>query len=361
MAVKGMNLYSVCCLVLYFVAAVLAGRDFYKILGVSKSASVRDIKKAYRKLALQLHPDRNPDDPTAADKFADLGAAYEVLSDDEKRKQYDAYGEDGLKEGHQGSHNDIFSSFFGDFGFMFGGNRQGQQDRNIPRGNDIVLDLEVTLEEVYSGNFVEVVRNKPVAKEAPGKRKCNCRQEMRTTQLGPGRFQMTQEVVCDECPNIKLVNEERTLEVEIEQGVRDEMEYPFIGEGEPHIDGEPGDLRFRIKVLKHPVFERRGDDLYTNVTISLVEALVGFEMDIVHLDGHKVHIVRDKITKPGARLWKKGEGLPNFDNNNIRGSLIVSFDVEFPQTQLDENQREGLRGILKQSSVQKVYNGLQGY
>ncbi|CAB1328622.1 unnamed protein product, partial [Coregonus sp. 'balchen'] len=333
MAVKGMNLCSVCCLVLYFVAAVLAGRDFYKILGVSKSASVRDIKKAYRKLALQLHPDRNPDDPTAADKFADLGSAYEVLSDDEKRKQYDAYGEDGLKEGHHGSHNDIFSSFFGDFGFMFGGNRQGQQDRNIPRGNDIVLDLEVTLEEVHSGNFVEVVRNKPVAKEAPGKRKCNCRQEMRTTQLGPGRFQMTQEVVCDECPNIKLVNEERTLEVEIEQGVRDEMEYPFIGEGEPHIDGEPGDLRFRIKVMKHPVFERRGDDLYTNVTISLVEALVGFEIDITHLDGHK-------ITKPGARLWKKGEGLPNFDNNNIRGSLIVSFDIEFPQTQLDDNQKE---------------------
>uniref|UniRef100_A0A673XYR4 DnaJ homolog subfamily B member 11 n=1 Tax=Salmo trutta TaxID=8032 RepID=A0A673XYR4_SALTR len=336
-------------------------RDFYKILGVSKSASVRDIKKAYRKLALQLHPDRNPDDPTAADKFADLGSAYEVLSDDEKRKQYDAYGEDGLKEGHHGSHNDIFSSFFGDFGFMFGGNRQGQQDRNIPRGNDIVLDLEVTLEEVYSGNFVEVVRNKPVAKEAPGKRKCNCRQEMRTTQLGPGRFQMSQEVVCDECPNIKLVNEERTLEVEIEQGVRDEMEYPFIGEGEPHIDGEPGDLRFRIKVMKHPVFERRGDDLYTNVTISLVEALVGFEMDIIHLDGHKVHIVRDKITKPGARVWKKGEGLPNFDNNNIRGSLIVSFDVEFPETQLNDNQKEGVRGILKQASVQKVYNGLQGY
>ncbi|XP_019202879.1 uncharacterized protein LOC109195296 [Oreochromis niloticus] len=118
-----------------------------------KSASIRDIKKAYRKLALQLHPDRNQDDPQALDKFADLGAAYEVLSDKEKRKRYNMYGEDGLKEGHHSSHSDIFSSFFGDFGFMFGGNRQ-QQDRNIPRGNDIILDLEVTLEEVYSGNFV---------------------------------------------------------------------------------------------------------------------------------------------------------------------------------------------------------------
>uniref|UniRef100_A0A3P8U7D3 DnaJ homolog subfamily B member 11 n=1 Tax=Amphiprion percula TaxID=161767 RepID=A0A3P8U7D3_AMPPE len=326
MTSRTLLLSSYTCLVPNLCHCVLScRRDFYKILGVTKSASIRDIKKAYRKLALQLHPDRNQDDPKAQDKFADLGAAYEVLSDEEKRKQYDAYGEDGLKEGHHSSHNDIFSSFFGDFGFMFGGNRQ-QQDRNIPRGNDIILDLEVTLEEVYSGNFVEVVRNKPVAKEAPGKRKCNCRQEMRTTQLGPGRFQMTQEMVCDECPNVKLVNEERTLEVEIEQGVRDEMEYPFIGEGEPHIDGEPGDLRFRIKVLK-----RR-------------------PMDIVHLDGHKVHIVRDKITKPGARMWKKGEG-----------SLIITFDVEFPQTQLDDQQRDGIRSLLKQGSVQKVYNGLQGY
>ncbi|DAA33354.1 dnaJ homolog subfamily B member 11 [Bos indicus] len=354
------NLGTFCLLLLYLIGTVIAGRDFYKILGVPRSASIKDIKKAYRKLALQLHPDRNPDDPRAQEKFQDLGAAYEVLSDSEKRKQYDTYGEEGLKDGHQSSHGDIFSHFFGDFGFMFGGTPR-QQDRNIPRGSDIIVDLEVTLEEVYAGNFVEVVRNKPVARQAPGKRKCNCRQEMRTTQLGPGRFQMTQEVVCDECPNVKLVNEERTLEVEIEPGVRDGMEYPFIGEGEPHVDGEPGDLRFRIKVVKHSIFERRGDDLYTNVTISLVESLVGFDMDITHLDGHKVHISRDKITRPGAKLWKKGEGLPNFDNNNIKGSLIITFDVDFPKEQLSEEAREGIKQLLKQGSVQKVYNGLQGY
>uniref|UniRef100_A0A8C5XJZ9 DnaJ homolog subfamily B member 11 n=1 Tax=Microcebus murinus TaxID=30608 RepID=A0A8C5XJZ9_MICMU len=323
----------------------------YSVGGV-KVRRQMDIKKAYRKQALQLHPDRNPDDPQAQEKFQDLGAAYEVLSGNEKRKQYDAYGEEGLKDGHQSSHGDIFSHFFGDFGFMFGGT-PCQQDRNIPRGSDTIVDLEVTLEEVYAGNFVEVVRNKPVARQAPGKRKCNCQQEMQTTHSSPC-FQMTQEVVCDECSNVKLVNEGQTLEVEIKPGVRDSMEYPFIGEGEPHMDGEPGDLRFRIKVVKHPIFERRGDDLYTNVTISLVESLVGFEMDITHLDGHKVHISRDKITRPGAKLWKKGEGLPSFDNNNIKGSLIITFD-------LTEEAREGIIQLLKQGSVQKVCNGLQGY
>uniref|UniRef100_A0AAY4B6L5 DnaJ homolog subfamily B member 11 n=1 Tax=Denticeps clupeoides TaxID=299321 RepID=A0AAY4B6L5_9TELE len=325
MASRRMKVSGVCCLLLYLVAAVCAGRDFYKILGVSKSASVKDIKKAYRKLALQLHPDRNQDDPSAQDKFADLGAAYEVLSDEEKRKQYDAYGEEGLKEGHHSSHGDIFSSFFGDFGFMFGGQRP-QQDRNIPRDGNV---------------------QNPAC--------CST-----SSQRGSGEKEM-QLQAGNENNTAGLVNEERTLEVEIEQGVRDDMEYPFIGEGEPHVDGEPGDLRFRIKVLKHPVFERRGDDLYTNVTISLVEALVGFEMDVVHLDGHKVHIARDKITKPGARLWKKGEGLPNFDNVNIRGSLIVTFDVDFPRETLDERQKEGIRNLLNQMPVQKVYNGLQGY
>lgn len=103
------NLSTFCLLLLYLIGTVIAGRDFYKILGVPRSASIKDIKKAYRKLALQLHPDRNPDDPQAQEKFQDLGAAYEVLSDSEKRKQYDTYGEEGLKDGHQSSHGDIFS------------------------------------------------------------------------------------------------------------------------------------------------------------------------------------------------------------------------------------------------------------
>lgn len=334
---------------------VLAGRDFYKILGVSKNAKLNQIKKAYRTLAKELHPDKNPGDEDANKRFQDLGAAYEVLSDAEKRKIYDKHGEEGLSKGDVGG--DPFSSFFGDFSFFGGGG--GNRDREIPRGGDIVMDLDVTLEELYSGNFVEVVRYKPVAKPAKGTRKCNCRTEMVTQQLGPGRFQMTQQQVCDDCPNVKMVPEEKLLEIEIEPGMRDGQEYPFVAEGEPHIDGEPGDLRFKIKQQKHRRFERKGDDLYTNVTISLKDALVGFEMDIQHLDGHMVHVVRDKITWPGARMRKPGEGMPNYENNNVKGQLFITFDIDFPKGTLTEEEKEALIKILKQDSKQVVYNGLQ--
>merc|ERR1711976_228811 len=347
--------------VLLVLVQVLGGRDFYQLLGVTRSANTNQIKKAYRKLAKELHPDKNQDDPEAENRFRDLGEAYEVLSDKEKRGIYDKHGEEGLKQ--QGGFSDpfdSFSSFFGDFGFGFGGGGRNQE-REIPKGGDVVMNLDVTLEELYTGNFVEVVRYKPVAKPATGTRKCNCRQEMKTISMGPGRFQMIQQEVCDDCPNVKMVPEEKLLEIEIEAGMRDGQEYPFVAEGEPHIDGEPGDLRFKIKQMKHPVFERRGDDLYTNVTISLNDALCGFEMEIEHLDGHKVKVVRDKITWPDARIRKKNEGMPNYENNNVKGTLFITFDVEFPKGELTPEEKEDIKKILKQDEKQKVYNGLQGY
>lgn len=317
--------------------SVLAGRDFYRILGVTKSASLHDIKKAYRKLAKELHPDKNKDDAEAAQKFQNLGAAYEVLSDEEKRKKYDRCGEECLQKDGMMDNTDPFSSFFGDFGF-FGG---GEQQHETPRGGNIVMDVLVTLEDLYSGTFIEITRNKPVMKAAKGTRKCNCRQEMITKSLGPGRFQMMQQTVCDECPNVKLVNEERLLELEIEPGMVDGQETKFTAEGEPHLDGDPGDLILKIKTQPHPVFERRGDDLYTNITISLQDALVGFSLEIKHLDGHLVTVTRDKITWPGARIRKKGEGMPNYENNNLQGTLYITFDVEFPKQELSEEDKNG--------------------
>lgn len=139
---------------LLLIALSAAERDFYAILGISRSASLVEIKKQYRKLAKELHPDKNPDDPNASAKFQDLGAAYEVLSDDDKRKMYDRCGEECLKKDGMMDNSDPFASFFGDFGFFGEENRGGS--REVPRGATIVMDLLVTLEELYTGNFVEV-------------------------------------------------------------------------------------------------------------------------------------------------------------------------------------------------------------
>ena len=185
-------------------------RDFYKILGVSRRADTNTIKKAYRKLAKEMHPDKNPDDPTASEKFQDLGIAYETLKDKDTRKVYDQGGEEALQKQERGGGGDPFSSFFGGGGspfddfFGFGGGQRGGE-REVPKGANIVIDLWVSLEELYVGNFVEMAHNKPVMKPARGTRKCNCRQEMVTRSLGPGRFQMTQQEVCDDCPNVKYV------------------------------------------------------------------------------------------------------------------------------------------------------------
>jgi len=345
-----------------FLAVQSAGRDFYKILGIKRDATEREVKKAYRKLAKKWHPDMNKDNPKAAERFQDLGAAYEVLSDAEKRKTYDKHGEEGVKKMGgfgEGGGFDPFESFFGGFGFSFGGGQQKQGQRETPKGGNVVMDLEVTLEELYTGDFIEVLRAKPVAEETTGTRKCNCRMEMKTTSLGPGRFQMSQEEVCDSCPNKKYIVKDQLLEIEIEPGMTDGQEYPFVNEGEPHLDGEPGDLIFKIKELKHKTFERRKDDLFTNVTISLIDALTGFDMEITHLDGHKVKVHRDKITWHGAKVKKKGEGMPNYHDNLKKGSLTITFDVEFPKGELNDEEKEGLKKILNQESKQKIYNGLQ--
>lgn len=346
------------CLLLTVVLEVLA-KDYYKILGVKRTATTKEIKRAYRKLALKYHPDRNAGDKESEKKFQELGAAYEALSDTEKREIYDREGEEGLQKRQNhggGGGGDPFSSFFGGFGFGFD---QGQGNNERPRGADVTVTLEATLEEIYNGEFVEIVRYKPVTKEAPGKRRCNCRMEMRTNMMGGGQFQLFQEEVCDKCANKKFVTEERRLEIEIEVGVNHDHKYKFGGEGEPHIDGDPGDLIFKVHELKHSIFERRGNDLYTNISISLQESLTGFKVEIPHLDGRKVVIERKAITPYGLIIRKQGEGMPLFSDNNKHGDLFVTIDVVFPKQKFTDEQRQKIIDILNQPSHTDIYNGLQ--
>eukprot|EP00055_Hartaetosiga_balthica_P008199 m.29631 g.29631 ORF g.29631 m.29631 type:complete len:367 (-) comp6172_c0_seq1:174-1274(-) len=346
----------------FLVVVAMADRDFYKILGVSKTATKKEIKKAYRALAMKFHPDKNPGDDTAADKFQDIGAAYEVLSDPDQREIYDKHGEEGLKNGGAKQHDpfDMFSSMFGGGGGSFfnfgGGNRRGNER---PRGADVHIDLDVSLGDLYTGQFFEVLHTKPVAKKAPGTRQCNCRTEMRTQQIRPGQFQMINQRVCDECPNVKMVTEHIEIDIEVEPGMVQGQEISFVGEGEPHIDGEPGSLIFHVNTQKHPKFHRNGDNLFTNITISLRDSLVGFSMEIDHLDEHKVTISRDIPTPPNYILKVPNEGMINFDNNHQKGDLYVTFQVEYPNRNFSADDKEALIELLKQDSKQSVFNGME--
>jgi len=361
------------CIFTAFTTVVLAGRDFYKILGIPKAATTKQIKSAYRKLAKEHHPDKNKDDPDAEKKFQDLSAAYEVLSDKDKRKVYDKHGEEGLKDDfNQGG--DPFGDFFGGgFGSFFGfGGGNDRRQRGKPKGDTIEMPIDVTLEEVYNGEFIEIVRYKPVAKEAPGKRQCNCREEMKTIQLGPGRFQMIPKKVCDECPNVNLFLEERQLEMEVEIGIPNKYdETQFFGEGEPEIDGDPGDLTVVYNILPHDRFERRGNDLYTNLTITLPEAMLGFQHTFKQLDGRKLSVKRDEVTWPGMKMRIRNEGMPDYRDNTRKGFLIITFDVAFPRGKFTNADK--LSEMLKELSLgthgksvhvykeNSLYNGLRGY
>jgi len=347
-----------------------SGRDFYKILGVPKSATTKQIKSAYRKLAKELHPDKNRDDKDAESKFQNLGAAYEVLSDKEKRQIYDKHGEDGLKEGGAGGGGgDPFGDFFGGgFGDFFGFGGGNQRKRGKPKGENVVMPIDITLEEVYNGEFIEIVRYKPVPKPEKGTRKCNCREEMKTIQMGPGRFQMIPKRVCDECPNVKLVLEERQLEMEVEIGTEDGFdETQYFGEGEPEIDGDAGNLKIIYNILPHKTFERRGNDLYTNMTISLPQAMLGFQATFTQLDNRKLSIKRDEVTWPGMKMRVKNEGMPDYRDNTRKGNLIITFDVQFPRGKFESTEK--LTDILnelkahggKEYKEASAYNGLRGY
>lgn len=335
------------------------------------------IKRSYRKLALKLHPDKvqgsEDEKKAAAEKFAEVSHAYEVLMDAEKRKIYDRFGEEGLNNMGQGGHahpGDIFSQFFGGFGgFPFGG---GFQEEQTPKGETVHVGLEVTLEDLYVGKEFTVTRDKHVLRPAPElpKRRCNCKQRMETRQVGPGMFQQRQVQECEECENVKLVRQTDTLTVHVEPGMRDGTEIVFFEEGEPILDGEHGDLVFHLQLRDHDIFERRGDDLVMTLGVSLTEALTGFEKRVVHLDGHEVPVVRAGVTRPGDVYVVDGEGMPAYSDSSSssgadgrKGRLVVTVQVRFP-TSLSAKEGEQVGRLFAETAwgpVEGVVPGKRVY
>ncbi|XP_065860400.1 dnaJ protein ERDJ3B [Euphorbia lathyris] len=346
MAQRRAKLLFLLCVLSYAFTVAIAGKNYYDILQVPKGASDEQIKRAYRKLALKYHPDKNQGNEEASKKFAEISNAYEVLSDSEKRGIYDRYGEEGIKQhmasgGRGGGGGMNIQDLFRDF---FGGGSPMEEEEKIIKGDDVIVELEATLEDLYMGGTLKVWREKNVIKSAPGKRRCNCRNEVYHKQIGPGMFQQMTEQVCEQCPNVKYVREGYHVTVDIEKGMQDGQEVVFYEDGEPIIDGEPGDLKFRIRTAPHDRFRREGNDLHATVTITLVQALVGFEKTLKHLDEHLVNIGTKGITKPKEVKKFKGEGMP-LHFGTKKGDLYVTFEVLFP-TSLTEDQKTKIKETL---------------
>ncbi|KAJ3045938.1 DnaJ- protein scj1 [Rhizophlyctis rosea] len=307
---------------LLLVDLVLAAKDYYKILKVDRSATKREIKKSYRELSKKVHPDRNPDDPKAEEKFAELAAAYEVLTDDEKRRIYDQYGEEGLKQQGGGgfrSPHDIFSQFgFGGFG-----HHHHHQEK---KGPSIHMILDVTLEDLFKGDSIDIEINKQIicptcrgsgAKRAEDVHTCNVCQgsgiKIVRQMLAPGMYQQMQATCdacggrgkivkskCPACHGHKVMRGSRQLTVDVEKGMVDGQKIAFEGEADESPDATAGDVIFTLRTAPHPVFTRRGDNLYMKEHISLKEALLGFRHQVTQLDGSVVKIEREGVTQHGG-------------------------------------------------------------
>lgn len=345
---------------------------YYEILGVPKTASADDLKKAYKKAAIKNHPDKGGD----PEKFKELAHAYEVLSDPEKREIYDQYGEDALKEGMGGGGGgmdpfDIFSSFFGGSSFGGGGSSRGRRQR---RGEDVVHPLKVSLEDLYLGTTKKLSLSRNVlcskcngkGSKSGASMKCSGCQGtgMKVTirQLGPGMIQQMQhpcneckgtgETIsdkdrCPQCKGEKVVQEKKVLEVHVEKGMQNGQKITFPGEADEAPDTVTGDIVFVLQQKEHPKFKRKSEDLFVEHSLSLTDALCGYQFILSHLDGRQLLIKSQpgEVVKPNSYKAVNDEGMPMYQRPFMRGKLYIHFNVDFPDS-LGIDQVEALEKIL---------------
>ncbi|MDX2115950.1 MAG: molecular chaperone DnaJ [Planctomycetota bacterium] len=355
-------------------------RDYYEILGIARTADGEEIKRAYRRLAMKWHPDRNPDNPEAEKNFKEAAEAYEVLADNAKRKIYDQHGHEGLRQrGGGAAHDfsrmnveDIFSMFNdifgggGGFGGMGGGRRGGPA-----RGFDLETEVEITLSDVLRGRAHDVqftradvcdsCRGSGAAPGSKPERCGTCAGQGVVIQSGLGgmfRMQTTcptcrgrREIVREKCPACRgrgRTGKQRTLEVKIPPGVMDGMAVRIQGEGEPPPPelspegaGVRGDLHVVIRVRKHEYLKRDEDHLILEMPISFSQAALGAHIEVPTLDGEPASVVVPRGTQHGTVLRINGAGLPNLRTGK-RGDLALVVKIEVPK-RMGEKQEKLLR------------------
>src|SRR5215469_535184 len=349
----------------------MAKRDFYETLGVSKSATDAELKTAFRKAAMQCHPDRHPGDKQAEARFKELNEAYQHLSDSQKRAAYDRYGHAAfdhsrMSDGFAASMSDIFDDLFGD---MMGG-RRGRQSGGRERGADLRYNLEITLEEAFHGKTASIRMPTSVACEAcsgsgarAGSKPVTCK-----TCGGHGRVRAQQgffaiertcpschgrgqtiDNPCDKCAGSGRLTRERTLSVNVPAGVEDGTRIRLTGEGEAGMRGGPsGDLYIFLSVAAHPFFQRDGADLHCRAPISMTTAALGGEFEVPTIDGGKTRVKIPEGTQSGRRFRLQGKGMPVLRSKQL-GDMYVQVVVETPQN-LTKRQRELLSEFQKLSS-----------
>ncbi len=367
----------------------MAKEDYYDLLGVKKGASDDEIKKAYRKMAMKYHPDRNQGDKTAEAKFKEINEAYEVLKDPQKKAAYDQFGHSAFENGMGGAgrggfgggfgnggfdfnfgdgggFSDIFSDIFSDF--MGGGN--GRRGKSNNRGQDLRYDIVITLEEAFKGVSKTIsFRRNGKCKKCDGKGgensstcpKCN----------GAGVINMRQgffvsQQICPECGGTGYIIknpchncngsgievENKTLEIKIPAGVDNGTKLRISGEGEAGLGGSPsGDLYVYVMVRPSKVFAREGKNLYLNVPISITEATLGATIEVPIIEGGKAEVRIPKGTQNDSKLRLKGKGMTGI-NSSIRGDMFLNITVEIP-THLTSRQEE----LLKEFEEDRKKNG----
>ncbi|TWG88929.1 molecular chaperone DnaJ [Mesorhizobium sp. J18] len=350
--------------------------DFYETLGVSRGCDEKTLKAAFRKLAMQYHPDRNPGDEAAEHKFKEINEAYETLRDPQKRAAYDRFGHAAFENGGMGGRGgagfpggfaDIFEDIFGDI--MGGGGRQ-RRSGGRERGADLRYNMEISLEEAYTGKTAQIRVPTSIACDEcsgsgakPGTSPVTC-----VMCQGTGRVRATQgffsiertcpqcqgrgQTIKDPCPKCSgqgRVTEERALSVNIPAGIEDGTRIRLAGEGEAGFrGGPPGDLYIFLSVKPHEFFQRDGADLYCKVPISMTTAALGGSFEVTVLDGTQIRVKVPEGTQNGRQFRMKGKGMPVLRQAQL-GDLYIQVAVETPQN-LTRRQRELLEEFEQISS-----------